>query len=350
MTDHTTEHESAPPTPPARDKRAEAWDANHGRPGETCAELEERRARWASANQPRTEAEVETERQIWLCRYRAALAAINSKTLSPAMQLEQLRASTTRTERAALHPAVRRALAELDDEESEIAEHDRLHRGVQLRRSTIAPNPVADDLDQARRERNARTLVRAAARVDAAVEKYRRHLQDLDSQCMPRKRAPSEGIEMGDARRIRQRSASHQTQGPPPPNPLVSAIEQTMCALAVLREQMLAASSAPPVDDWIGQRKSPIPPRCHTRLCRELMARGDARAAIDGRDHLLQRSALDEYLRGKPRAEPPKLRLVEPEPSAGEKLERELAELFPTAPESRLTQRLERAAPKRRRP
>jgi hypothetical protein len=81
---------------------------------------------------------------------------------------------------------------------------------------------------------------------------------------------------------------------------LVAAIDGVMRALAVLREQTIAASSVPPTDDWIGQRESPIPPRCHTRLCRKLMAEGDDRSAVTGRNHLLRRSALDEYLRGMP--------------------------------------------------
>lgn len=79
--------------------------------------------------------------------------------------------------------------------------------------------------------------------------------------------------------------------------PLATAIDAAIAALAALRDQ-LAASRTPQEDVWIGQRQSPLPPRVHTRLCRELRARGDDRAAVRGRTHFLRASMIDEHLRG----------------------------------------------------
>ena len=107
------------------------------------------------------------------------------------------------------------------------------------------------------------------------------------------------------------------------PTPLAVTLDALIGTLQTLRHQ-LAEMVAPPADEWIGQRQGPLRPRVHARLCRELLARGDERAALRGRVHYLRQSAIDEHLRGAPRAK--KRRLVESamNQSAGDRL---LAEL-----------------------
>jgi hypothetical protein len=117
---------------------------------------------------------------------------------------------------------------------------------------------------------------------------------------------------------IRQNSIAHQTQGPPSrpiaipklgahaARGLLEAIEQSMRGLdqysrglASLREQVIAASNQSTVDEWVSQRDPHVlPPRVRTRICRALIARGDARATVVGRIHCVRRSALDEHMRG----------------------------------------------------
>lgn len=85
------------------------------------------------------------------------------------------------------------------------------------------------------------------------------------------------------------------------PTPLAVTLDALIGTLQTLRHQ-LAEMVAPPADEWIGQRQGPLRPRVHARLCRELMARRDPRAAKRGRIHYLRRSAIDEHLRGSPEA------------------------------------------------
>jgi hypothetical protein len=163
--------------------------------------------------------------------------------LSPMLRLERQLALTTEAERAALPAAERRALAELAEEDRLIAERVRLNRGLQLGRTTIEAPRAPDDLEHARRARNASALTRVGERVEAAVENYRRHLERGDIELLS---APRPSVGMGDARRIRQQSVAHQTNGPPPPGPLSIPIQQTTRPSAALRKQLPAASSTPP--------------------------------------------------------------------------------------------------------
>jgi hypothetical protein len=114
-----------------------------------------------------------------------------------------------------------------------------------------------------------------------------------------RQRRARERVELRSRRdEIRRHSIAHQTQGPPPP--LLEALDTLARAIDVLRQQLIASTTAPATDAWISQRETPLPPRVFCRLCRELRNRSDERAAIRGRVHYLRQSAIDEHLRGAP--------------------------------------------------
>lgn len=81
---------------------------------------------------------------------------------------------------------------------------------------------------------------------------------------------------------------------------IIDAIDGFTEVLNNLRERLSAERVRQAQGDWIGQKESPIPARVFTRHCRELIARGDKRAAVRGRVHYIQRAALDEFLRGSP--------------------------------------------------
>ncbi len=92
-----------------------------------------------------------------------------------------------------------------------------------------------------------------------------------------------------------------QPEADPVPALLESLIASLDALRAVLLEQLTARASAE-AEGWIGQRDSPIPPRVFTRLCRDLCARSDPRAAVRGRVHYLRQAAIDEWLQGEPGA------------------------------------------------
>lgn len=111
---------------------------------------------------------------------------------------------------------------------------------------------------------------------------------------------------------------------------LTAAIDAAVTALYALRDQVVAAAAAPPTDDWVPQRKSLLPPRVHTRLCRRLLASGDPRAAVRGRTHYLKQSAIDECMRGMPGGLPARPPVPGVRELTGtEKLRRDLAEKHP---------------------
>src|SRR5690606_17177985 len=166
------------------------------------------------------------------------------------------------------------------------------------------------------RERAA-AIMSAVALLDSAASDQR---TEAGAESIRQRRA-RERVELRSARDEIRAHQPGQRRGPPDPDPLIAALDHAMSALAALRDQIASASSAPKTDDWIGQKESPIPPRCHARLCRELMARGDDRAALRGRTHYLRQSAIDEHLRGAPR---PRTRVAPEQLSAGDRL---LAEL-----------------------
>jgi hypothetical protein len=88
---------------------------------------------------------------------------------------------------------------------------------------------------------------------------------------------------------------------PPPIDPEAIALEIARAIVVPLTR--LIAAIAPPADHdpWISHREPhALPKHARCKLCRELKAKGDDRAAIVGRDHLLRRSAIDEYLHGTP--------------------------------------------------
>jgi hypothetical protein len=121
---------------------------------------------------------------------------------------------------------------------------------------------------------------------------------------------------------IRQQSVAHQTQGPPPS--LLEALDTLANAIDVLRQQLIASTTAPATDDWVSQRETPLPPRVHCRLARDLMARGDDRATCRSRVHYVRASAITEYLAGAPEPRRRRPRVAPVQPSAGDRL---LAEL-----------------------
>jgi len=109
---------------------------------------------------------------------------------------------------------------------------------------------------------------------------------------------------------------------------VVEAIDVAVAALNTLRDALVEASAAPPVDDWISHREPhALSKHARCKLCRELKAKGDSRAAIVGRDHLLRRSAIDEYLHGKPAPARAALQRVDTSSDGGE-IERRLDEIF----------------------
>lgn len=131
------------------------------------------------------------------------------------------------------------------------------------------------------------------------IRKVRARLRE--SRATTAERSPGSAPESGSREAIRRESVAHQTNGPPPP--LIEALDTLARAIDVLREQ-LTASTAAPSDDWIPQGQGPLKPRVHTRLCRDLLERGDERAAKRGRVHFLRASAITEHLRGSPRETP----------------------------------------------
>jgi hypothetical protein len=99
-------------------------------------------------------------------------------------------------------------------------------------------------------------------------------------------------------------------------------------AIADQLEQEGVEAAEAEIDPWISHREPhALPKHQRCKLCRRLHENGDDRARIVGRNYLLRRSAIDEYLHGQPAPARRALRLVEPAP-ADEQIERRLDEIF----------------------